>query len=407
MNNLAGRRRVRREQAEELMLGGIQMFAPFGGVSQWLSNPPTLQEAAHNRVEHLKDKVDNGEIDLEKLQARLQFRFGDAANGVVGDDGSVDFKRLEDLIVQRRAVSLQHRLESRFGDAAKGIVGDDGTIDAEKFVDLVIDRLRQRIDDGGVNLDRFQQRLEQRFGDAAAGVVGDDGTVDYDKLKNLILGGPSALATTEAAADPAPQNIFNEDGSVNTNALREFLLDQFKQRVTAGQTDTGAFQDQLTAQFGDAAAGIVGNDGSVDFQSFGNLVAGQGANGLRELLSTVFGDAAQGVVREDGTIDAQKLAALVGNGQPVTLAAQSNESSETASDEAAETVPDGDEGNQSNSGNTPDDPLNGLIGEDGQLNLSAVLALLGEPPLFGHSGWLNGGDPGFARPDWSLLDFQV
>jgi len=155
----------------------IDSLAAFGpGVGVHSKNPVDIQEFAQRRVDHLREKVESGDIDPQKLQDRLSTRFGEVADSVVGEDGVIDFEKLQGLITTQQASKLQDRLENWFGDDAKGVVGPDGTIDRDRLQVLHTEK----------NIDRLQTRLTEHFGDQAEGVISDDGSINVEALRHLI-----------------------------------------------------------------------------------------------------------------------------------------------------------------------------------------------------------------------------
>ncbi|MEE9250905.1 MAG: hypothetical protein V3U93_07230, partial [Alphaproteobacteria bacterium] len=120
------------------MVQGINLFAARGlGFDDLPSRPPNIQESAQEQLNHSKERVEAGEIDTVTLQERLEIRFGEAAEGIVGEDGTIDFEKLESVIREQRLSQFQDFLEARFGEDAEGIVGADGTVDTEKLQSLI------------------------------------------------------------------------------------------------------------------------------------------------------------------------------------------------------------------------------------------------------------------------------
>ncbi len=159
------------------MMQAINMFAALGlGFDDLSSRPPNIRGFSQEQLNYPKERVEAGEIDTAKLQKRLEIRFGEAAEGIVGEDGTVDFEKLESLIREQRVSQLQDLLEARFGEDAEGIVGADGTVDSEKLESLIRE---QRVS-------QFQNFLEARFGEDAEGIVGADGTVDFEALRAFL-----------------------------------------------------------------------------------------------------------------------------------------------------------------------------------------------------------------------------
>lgn len=155
----------------------VNLFAPSGpgGVARPVSLPDIPQNA-ERRVDHIEKRIDAGKLDVETLDKRLQAHFGEAAKGIVGDDGSVDFDRLEKLIIETRSAKLQDRISARFGEDADGIVGPDGSIDKARLRELFAEQ----------RLDSIIDRLKEKFGDRIDKVIGEDGKIDFAALKELI-----------------------------------------------------------------------------------------------------------------------------------------------------------------------------------------------------------------------------
>ncbi len=128
-----------------------------------LTSRAHLQEFARRRVDHLREKVKTGDINPQQLRKRLVSRYGNIAKDIVGEDGTIDFEQLQTLITTLQATKLQDRLEGwfgaeadnalrtdeqfdhlleklveRFGDRANHIIGDDGTINALALRELFV-----------------------------------------------------------------------------------------------------------------------------------------------------------------------------------------------------------------------------------------------------------------------------
>ncbi len=188
------------------MIDRLASLAALGpGLGLQGNSPTDIQDFAQRRVDHLREKVEAGDIDPQKLQDRLYARFGDKAGNVISDDGVVDFDKLQGLIATHQATKLQGRLESWFGDEAKGTVAPDGTIDKEKFEAL----------HALENIDRLQARLTERFSDRADGVVSDDGSIDIDALRELF-----ASHESERSYEPA---ALRQENMVEADQGQPFL----------------------------------------------------------------------------------------------------------------------------------------------------------------------------------------
>ena len=87
----------------------VMDIGAIGGVNPSLQNkrpegltgpmPPSADEVANQ----ISDDLDSGRIDAEEIQARLVERFGDDAEGLINDDGSLDVEKLTSLMEEQRA----------------------------------------------------------------------------------------------------------------------------------------------------------------------------------------------------------------------------------------------------------------------------------------------------------------
>ena len=135
---------------------------------QLLSGLLGVQDRTDQFVNRIKHSLDSGHMDPNQVQERLLTRFGDAALGIVADDGTVDFARISELAVQQgggdraqrmetrpaqdagmtdstpatRAAALRERLQTFLGDEAAALVGEDGSVDFEGLVAFLAERNR-------------------------------------------------------------------------------------------------------------------------------------------------------------------------------------------------------------------------------------------------------------------------
>ena len=80
-------------------------------------------------------------------------------------------------------------------------------------------------------------------------------------------------------------------GIVDPRQAAHLRLDRLRTQVEAGDADTTKLQQRLTAAFGSQAAGIVGDDDSVDFERLRDFAADQGsARLLLELTARLDAD---------------------------------------------------------------------------------------------------------------------
>ena len=69
------------------------------------------------RLDRLRAQAEAGELDTAKLQERLRSVFGEDSDALVGDDGSVDFDRLQQFSNDQGSARLILALTARLGDA--------------------------------------------------------------------------------------------------------------------------------------------------------------------------------------------------------------------------------------------------------------------------------------------------
>jgi tellurite resistance protein len=175
------------------------------------------------------------------------------------------------------ATELQNKLTADFGSAADGIVQEDGTIAIEKLAALLesskpsgpppmpspeemVSRIQQDVESGKISATDLQEKLTADFGDAAAVIVGSDGTVDYTKLLELLQNNEPTNAA--GPMGPTPGQIPSP----------EEMVSRIQQDVESGKISATDLQEKLTADFGDAAAGIVGSDGTIDYDKLLKLL---------------------------------------------------------------------------------------------------------------------------------------
>ncbi|MDA0655359.1 MAG: hypothetical protein O2912_02975 [Proteobacteria bacterium] len=71
-----------------------------------------IEQRAGARVHRLEVALASGRIDPENLQARLTERFGDKADGLIGEDGALDSKRLQELFTRVGFRYLRERIDA-------------------------------------------------------------------------------------------------------------------------------------------------------------------------------------------------------------------------------------------------------------------------------------------------------
>ncbi len=97
------------------------------GVSVSSFSPTPIESSTQKVVEIIRNKVESGEADPTELQRRLFERFGAKAEGVVMNDGRIDYVKLENVVNEFRA-AIENRVRDRLGNAIQVIE----TADAKK-----------------------------------------------------------------------------------------------------------------------------------------------------------------------------------------------------------------------------------------------------------------------------------
>ena len=68
--------------------------------------------AAQLRVDRLRQRVETGELDATRLQERLSAAFGETADDIVGEDGSLDTETPPELITTSDCAMADLRVRS-------------------------------------------------------------------------------------------------------------------------------------------------------------------------------------------------------------------------------------------------------------------------------------------------------
>ena len=80
--------------------------------------PPQFEQATQKVIQAIRDKVESGGTDPGELQKRLTQRFGAKAEGVVTNNGGIDYVKLENVVTEFRA-ALEDRVRDRLGNSAQ------------------------------------------------------------------------------------------------------------------------------------------------------------------------------------------------------------------------------------------------------------------------------------------------
>ena len=119
------------------------------------NQPKSFHDRIEKRLEKLEEAINSRKIDVDEFREELEERFGDDAKGVVSKDGRVDFDKLRELMLEQNRAdggpppappqsddsTFLERLQEHFGDAANDIVGEDGEVDFTKVQELIHQQL--------------------------------------------------------------------------------------------------------------------------------------------------------------------------------------------------------------------------------------------------------------------------
>ncbi|MBB1486054.1 hypothetical protein [Oceanospirillum sediminis] len=111
------------------------------------------------RLNNLVEKIESGDIDTDKLQEKLTHRFGEDADGIVSEDGSVDIESMKELFASQAPQGgpspqgqgqggmmpppppppeegdLQSKLTEMFGEeTTAGFFNEDGDLDFDALM---------------------------------------------------------------------------------------------------------------------------------------------------------------------------------------------------------------------------------------------------------------------------------
>ena len=116
------------------MIGAIDPYSSMQSMSSMsgmgkMQGPPPGPPPGDDPVDKLEAAVASGELDTETLSAKLLDVFGEDAEGIVSDDGSVDFEALSGLIASERTETMTTDLVDKFGADAAQFVSDTGEVD--------------------------------------------------------------------------------------------------------------------------------------------------------------------------------------------------------------------------------------------------------------------------------------
>jgi len=133
------------------------------------------RQAAQLRLERLRTQVVAGEVDTTRLRQRLTSALGEDGEGIVGEDGSVDFERLQSFIADQGSARLLLELTARLGDRVD-VAEENGGVDGSAVRESIVDRSRAIA----------RERLREEFGDDAQNFINGDGSIDFEALREFL-----------------------------------------------------------------------------------------------------------------------------------------------------------------------------------------------------------------------------
>ncbi len=94
-------------------MAGLAMLAPLiGGVLNSIISPSQAKVQVQHQVDNIKDKFTNGAIDPMQLKEKLLEKFGEKAEGIVNENGEIDFAKLQELLADHLE-QLQHKIAQK------------------------------------------------------------------------------------------------------------------------------------------------------------------------------------------------------------------------------------------------------------------------------------------------------
>ena len=81
-------------------------------------HPPPHERPGQRVAEAIRDKVESGKLDPADLQSRLTGNFGDKADGIVSEDGTIDYAKLGKVVAEFQA-AIDNRVRDRLGNGVR------------------------------------------------------------------------------------------------------------------------------------------------------------------------------------------------------------------------------------------------------------------------------------------------
>lgn len=145
------------------------------GVTDGRLGQVDLRQTAQLRLERLRAQVVAGDLDTAKLQRQLTSAFGEEAEGIVGEDESVDFQRLREFADNQGSARLLLELTARLNV-------DD--IDVQEDVAVGGNDIRENIVERNQAIAR--ERLREEFGTDAERLIDEAGAIDFEALREFL-----------------------------------------------------------------------------------------------------------------------------------------------------------------------------------------------------------------------------
>ncbi|MCE8000077.1 MAG: hypothetical protein HEP70_14560 [Rhodobiaceae bacterium] len=133
----------------EALSGGQSLFQMMGASGAGRQGPPSGDDLAAK----MNDAISSGNVDGAEIQSRLSERFGEDADGILQEDGSLDPEKLANLLEANRP-----------DGPPPGLQQVSGTDESE-----LIQTLLSSLEEGDEDADTPSSLVEQLYGQASSG----------------------------------------------------------------------------------------------------------------------------------------------------------------------------------------------------------------------------------------------
>jgi hypothetical protein len=133
----------------EALSGGQSLFQMMGASGAGRQGPPSGEDIAAK----MNEAISSGNVDGAEIQSRLSERFGEEADGILQEDGSLDTEKLSSLLGANRP-----------DGPPQGLPEFSGT-DESELVQTLLDSLEESEEEA----DSTPSLVEQLYGQASTG----------------------------------------------------------------------------------------------------------------------------------------------------------------------------------------------------------------------------------------------